>query len=347
MIEVQGLSKFYGSFQALADVSFSVGRGEVLGFLGPNGAGKSTTMKILTTYLSASEGTARVCGFDVHTHPLEVRRRVGYLPETPPLYGEMSVEEYLAFSGRARGLSSGALKSRLDAVVQECGLGVKRKSRIFELSKGYRQRTGLAQALIHDPEVLILDEPTSGLDPRQIIDIRALISRLSENRCIIFSTHVLQEATAVAARLVIINGGRKVADGTPDELASQALDSVPADLLVQGEEGGLWEVLLTVPGVLAVQRQPSEPGWTRYALEVAPGAAARAACASVVEAVQGQGRRLIELATRKRTLEDSFLQLLRREGGAAPAAAQTEPGDKAAPEAVAAVDEQASAEAPS
>ena len=205
MIEVKGITKYYGDFKALDDVSFNVGRGEVLGFLGPNGAGKSTTMKVLTTFISASEGTASVCGHDVHAAPQEVRKRIGYLPETPPLYGDMTVEDYLTFAGNARGLKGHNLKDRLETVVTDCGLRSKLKSRIIELSKGYKQRTGLAQALIHDPDVLILDEPTSGLDPMQIVEIRKLIERLRENRCIIFSTHILQEATAVADRLVIVN----------------------------------------------------------------------------------------------------------------------------------------------
>lgn len=311
MIEVRGITKFYGTFKALDDVSFDVAKGEVLGFLGPNGAGKSTTMKVLTTYISASEGTARVAGFDVHAQPREVRRRIGYLPETPPLYADMTVEDYLAFAGRARGLSGGTLKQRMDVVVAETGLLKKLKSRVSELSKGYKQRTGIAQALIHDPAVLVLDEPTSGLDPMQIIEIRNLIERLRQDKCIIFSTHILQEATAVASRLVIVNGGRKVADGTSDDLARLATDSQKVRVLVRGGDG-LAEALATLPGVSGVERVNPPQGYARYDLQTRGGATgARAVCEKVSELCRHRNLVLAELAPQSLTLEDIFLQLLR------------------------------------
>jgi ABC-2 type transport system ATP-binding protein len=311
MIEVRGITKYYGAFKALDDVSFDVARGEVLGFLGPNGAGKSTTMKVLTTYISASEGTARVGGFDVHAQPHEVRRRIGYLPETPPLYGDMSVEDYLAFAGRARGLTGAQLKSRLAAVVDETGLRRKLKARINELSKGFRQRTGIAQALIHDPEVLILDEPTSGLDPMQIVEIRRLIERLRETKCIIFSTHILQEATAVASRLVIVNGGKKVADGTVDDLARQARDAQKVRVLVKGASG-LLEALRAIPGVTRAEAVNPPAGYGRFELATSGGVAgARAVCERVSDLCRARGLTLAELAPQTQTLEDIFLELLR------------------------------------
>ena len=313
MIEVKGITKYYGSFKALDEVSFHVDKGEVLGFLGPNGAGKSTTMKVLTTYISASEGTATVGGHDVHVFPHEVRKRIGYLPETPPLYTDMTVEDYLKFAGRARGLRGSNLKDRLETVVSDCGLRNKLKARIVELSKGYKQRTGLAQALIHDPDVLILDEPTSGLDPMQIVEIRKLINRLREGRCIIFSTHILQEATAVADRLVIINGGKKVADGTVDELSARAADVQNVRLLVKGGDASLAEPLRNVANVTTVEMEQGPTGYSRFALKVGGGVkGSRAACESIFELVQGKGLKLTELAPERLTLEQVFLQLLRR-----------------------------------
>jgi ABC-2 type transport system ATP-binding protein len=313
MIEVKGITKYYGSFKALDEVSFHVDKGEVLGFLGPNGAGKSTTMKVLTTYISASEGTASVDGHDVHVFPQEVRKRIGYLPETPPLYGDMSVEDYLKFTGRARGLRGAKLKDRLETVVSDCGLRNKLKARIVELSKGFKQRTGLAQALIHDPDVLILDEPTSGLDPMQIVEIRKLINRLRENHCIIFSTHILQEATAVADRLVIINGGKKVADGTVDELTAKAADVQSVRLLVKGAEATLAEPLRNVENVQTVEMEQGPTGYARFTLKVGGGVrGCRAACESIDELVQRKDLRVSELAPERLSLEQVFLQLLRR-----------------------------------
>jgi ABC-2 type transport system ATP-binding protein len=220
MIEAVGLSKFYGDFAAIRSVSFSVPQGQVAAFLGPNGAGKSTTLKILTGYLTPSEGAARIGGLDVLQHRIEAAGRIGYLPENGPLYPEMTPLELLQFFGEARGLSNGALKGRIDAVVEQCNLqGVLEKS-IHKLSKGYRQRVGMAQALLHEPEILIMDEPTSGLDPNQIHDVRLLIRRLGETKTILISTHILQEVNAVCDHVILINEGRVVFDGTPPEMAA-------------------------------------------------------------------------------------------------------------------------------
>jgi ABC-2 type transport system ATP-binding protein len=321
MIEVKGITKYYGSFKALDAVSFHVKKGEVLGFLGPNGAGKSTTMKVLTTFISASEGTATIDGKDVHVFPHEVRKRIGYLPETPPLYGDMTVEHYLDFAGRARGLRGHELKDRMLTVVQDCGLRNKLKSRIVELSKGYKQRTGLAQALIHNPDVLILDEPTSGLDPMQIVEIRKLIMRLRENRCIIFSTHILQEATAIADRLVIINGGRVVADGTADDLSAKAADVLGVRVLVKGGTSAFVEVLRNIGHVQTVEMQVGPAGYGRYALRVGGGArGVREACEAIADQAHSRGLKVAELAPERLTLEQVFLQLLQKETPGQPAA---------------------------
>jgi ABC-2 type transport system ATP-binding protein len=210
MIDVRSLSMQYGSFTALDKVSFQARDREILGLLGPNGAGKTTAMRILTTYLHPTAGTAQIEGFDILEKPLEVRRQLGYLPETAPLYSDMQVEEYLRFVGQARGLSGLNLEKRLKWVREACEISFIWKHTVSELSKGYRQRMGLAQALIHDPKVLILDEPTSGLDPLQIIGIRQLIKDLAKEKTIIFSTHILQEVEAIADRIVIINEGKIV-----------------------------------------------------------------------------------------------------------------------------------------
>ena len=225
MIEAKNLSMRYGSFKALDSVSFQANEGEILGLLGPNGAGKTTAMRILTTYVYPFSGTAEIDGYDIIQNPIEVRRITGYLPETAPLYQDMSVDEYLIFVGQSRGFFGDQLSKRLDWVRESCGLKSVWKHIIFEISKGYRQRVGLAQALIHDPKVLILDEPTSGLDPLQIIGIRDLIRNLAKRKTIIFSTHILQEVDALADRIVIINNGRIIAEGTKQELAKQAMES--------------------------------------------------------------------------------------------------------------------------
>ncbi|MBI3940528.1 MAG: ATP-binding cassette domain-containing protein [Acidobacteria bacterium] len=219
MIEAVGLSKYYGDFAAIRNVSFAVPKGQVAAFLGPNGAGKSTTLKILTGYLSASEGVARIAGHDVLTDKLAATARLGYLPENGPLYPEMTPLELLRFYGEARGLSDGRLKAAVDAVVDQCGLQAVVEKSIHKLSKGYRQRVGMAQVLLHRPDILIMDEPTSGLDPNQIHDVRLLIRQLGRTKTILISTHILQEVGAVADRVILIHEGRLVFDGTPGEMA--------------------------------------------------------------------------------------------------------------------------------
>ena len=219
MIEVKNLSKKYGDFEAVRDVSFSLGRDQVLGFLGPNGAGKTTVMKILTGYHFPSAGEAIIDGISVEESPVEVKKRIGYLPESNPLYGDMSPEEYLYFAASARLLPKEKIRKAVDDAIAACGLEGERSHRIESLSKGYKQRVGLAQAIIHDPPILILDEPTSGLDPNQIIEIRSLITELGKRKTVILSTHILQEVEAVCSQVLILNEGRIAAQGTPDEIA--------------------------------------------------------------------------------------------------------------------------------
>lgn len=217
-IVVKALSKVYGTQNAVDDISFSVGEGEILGFLGPNGAGKSTTMKIATGYLPPSSGTVEVGGYDVMEHPLAVKKIVGYLPENNPLYTDMYIHEYLSFIGTLHGLKGKHLQHRKEEMVRLCGLEREQNKKIGALSKGYRQRVGLAQALIHDPAVIILDEPTTGLDPNQILEIRTLIKTISQNKTVIFSTHIMQEVQALCDRVIIINKGKLVADNAVSEL---------------------------------------------------------------------------------------------------------------------------------
>ena len=230
MISVQNLSKFFGPVLAVDRVSFEVARGEIVGFLGPNGAGKTTTMRIITGFLPATSGTVRVEGFDVFTHSSEVRRRIGYLPESPPLYNDMTVAGYLRFVARLKGMARADLAAALDRVLETCGLKDVRDRLLGHLSKGFRQRVGLAQALIHDPPVLILDEPTIGLDPKQIIEIRRLIRTLGGKRTVVLSTHILPEVSQVCDKVVIINDGRIVVE---DELANLTRGRTLEDVFIE------------------------------------------------------------------------------------------------------------------
>jgi ABC-2 type transport system ATP-binding protein len=231
-IKVQNLSKVYGTQRAVDNISFEVSKGEIIGFLGPNGAGKSTTMKILTGYIPATEGTAEVNGFDVRTSPMQVKTHIGYLPEHNPLYLDMYVKEFLDFAGSLYGLKGRTLQIRIDETIERVGLGLEKHKKIGQLSKGYRQRVGLAQALIHNPDVLILDEPTTGLDPNQLVEIRDLIKNVGKDKTVIFSTHIMQEVEAICDRVVIINCGKIVADSTLSELkkGGKAIEEVFREL---------------------------------------------------------------------------------------------------------------------
>lgn len=218
MIEAKGLSKYYGPFVAIKDISFSIPEGRIVAFLGPNGAGKSTTMKILTGYLAPSEGSAAIAGLDIRTRRLEASKRLGYLPENGPLYQNMTPMELLTFFGEARGMDEATLKSRIDAVIQECALDLVIEKSIDKLSRGYKQRVGLAQALLHDPDVLIMDEPTAGLDPNQIREFRANIRKLGKSKTVLISTHILQEVDAIADYVLFVNNGKLVFEGATAEL---------------------------------------------------------------------------------------------------------------------------------
>ena len=221
MIQVENLTKVYGATRAVDDVTFNVRKGEVLGFLGPNGAGKSTTMKVLTCYLAPTGGRAKVAGFDVFDNSLEVRRHLGYLPEDTPLYKDMTVLEYLQFAAAMRGMASNRSEKRIKEIGGRCGLHEVAGKLVGELSRGYRQRVGLAQAMLDDPDILILDEPTSGLDPNQIVEIRQLIKEVGKEKTVILSTHILPEVQATCSRILIISSGKLVADGSPDELRAR------------------------------------------------------------------------------------------------------------------------------
>lgn len=239
-IVVENLTKIYGLQKAVDDISFRVETGEVLGFLGPNGAGKSTTMKAITTYLSPSSGNIRLGNYNIYDHPEEIRRRIGYLPENNPLYLDMPVIDYLAFVAKLQGISQNKIKESILEMVKVCGLEGEKHKKIAELSKGYRQRVGLAQALIHDPQVLILDEPTTGLDPNQIVEIRELIRKIGREKTVILSSHILAEVEATCDRIMIINKGKIVADGTADALRKHA--GGKEILHVSIEDGGINEI---------------------------------------------------------------------------------------------------------
>ncbi|WP_276496181.1 gliding motility-associated ABC transporter ATP-binding subunit GldA [Pontibacter litorisediminis] len=254
-VEVKNLTKIYGAQRAVDDISFTVEQGQILGFLGPNGAGKSTTMKIATCYLPPSAGTVLVAGHDVVQDPIAVRRNVGYLPEHNPLYLDMYVHEYLQFVASVYGLKGKLGRARVQEMVELCGLTLEQGKKIGALSKGYRQRVGLAQALVHDPQVLILDEPTTGLDPNQIVEIRSLIKQIGQNKTVIFSTHIMQEVTAICDRVVIINRGKLVANSDVASLQKGGRDEKVT--LVEFEAPVEIEALQSIPGVLQVELSQS------------------------------------------------------------------------------------------
>ena len=267
MIDVKNLWKNYGSFEAVKDVSFFIDKGEVVGFLGPNAAGKTTTMRILTCFMPATQGSVSVAGFDVFDNPMSVKKRVGYLPEHPPLYHEMTVESYLSFVGKIKGLSGKNLNMKLDKVLERTSTADVRSSLIANLSKGYKQRVGLAQALIHEPEVLVLDEPTVGLDPKQIIEVRELIKELGEDHTIILSTHILPEVSATCGRVIIINKGIIVAEDTPENLTSGLQGQERIEIEVDGPSKKVLETLSKIKGVLKVSEE-SDGSDNRYKIEL-------------------------------------------------------------------------------
>ncbi len=312
MIEVDHLHKVYGSTIALKDVSFKVEPGEILGFLGPNGAGKTTTMRILTGYLPATSGTATVAEYDVHTDSMAVRQRIGYLPERPPLYLDMTVEAFLHFVARIKGVAAGDRPTQVNYAIQRCGLEEKQSVLIRQLSKGFRQRVGIAQAIVHDPPVIVLDEPTSGLDPRQNNEVRQLIRSLAGDHTIILSTHILPEVDATCNRVAIINRGQLVAAGKLDTLMEQLTGSVSYVLEVRGAPAAVQQLLVTVPGVDTVEPAATSTAKdSRYRFQVKAGKTdpGEAIAAAIVRAGFG----LCELRRHQASLEDVFLNLTTEE----------------------------------
>jgi ABC-2 type transport system ATP-binding protein len=337
VIEVQHITKRYGPFTAVDDVSFRVERGEILGFLGPNGAGKTTTMRILTGYMPPTEGRATVAGFDVFDKPIDAKRRTGYLPETPPLYPEMTVREYLDFVSRIKGVPGKERKERVASVMQRTRIADMAERHCGKLSKGYRQRVGLAQALIHNPEVLILDEPTAGLDPKQIIETRELIRSLAGDHTIVLSTHILPEVSQTCQRVVIINKGRVVAVDTPDNLTARLRGT--ETLYVQVDAGALnpVEVLAAVPGVTRVSESDQHGTAAGFEVESDRGIDVRRDLARTI-VTRGWG--LLELRPMRMSLEEVFLQVTTEEidavtpdPGLPPSDAGPIPGSEEAPHA--------------
>lgn len=302
MIEVRDLTKNYGPHKAVDRISFSVKKGEVVGFLGPNGAGKTTTMKIITGFMPPSSGTASVAGFDVFENPLEVKRRIGYLPETPPVYGEMTVESYLSFVARLKGVEKTRVGAMVDRAIEKTELGSVRKRLIQNLSKGYRQRVGISQALVSDPEVLILDEPTVGLDPRQVAEVRSLIKELAGHHTIILSTHILPEVQATCQRIIIINKGKIVAEDSLESIGHRMKGSSRVHLKTAATEPRLKDELSAVAGVRAVNLR----GATEF--EIDTDGASEVTSALAAKAV-ASGAGLIELRQETFNLEDVFLKL--------------------------------------
>ncbi len=319
MIEVEHLSKVYSGRKAVDDVSFNVGKGEVLGFLGPNGAGKTTTMRILTCYMPSTEGTARIAGFDVFEQSLEVRKRIGYLPETPPIYPEMSVESYLGFVARIKDTPSNRRTQQVGKVIEECSLGDVRHRIIGRLSKGYKQRVGLAQALLNDPEVLILDEPTIGLDPRQIHEVRSLIKGLAPARTVILSTHILPEVSMTCNRVVIINKGKVVAMDTPEGLAAQMKGAERIALTVAGPAEAVRAKILAIEDVFSVAVADGGPAAApSFTVECRLHSDLRPVLA---RAMVAEGWDLLEMRGVSLSLEDVFINLTTQEPGEAESAA--------------------------
>ena len=321
MIEVQNLTKRYGPFTAVNDVSFRVERGEILGFLGPNGAGKTTTMRVLTGYMPPTEGKAIVAGYDVQDQPLEAKRRTGYLPETPPLYPELTVRDYLTFVAKIKGVPRSERKSRVEGSMERTRIADVATKHCSKLSKGYRQRVGLAQALLHNPEVLILDEPTAGLDPKQIIETRQLIKQLGGDHTIILSTHILPEVSQTCQRVVIINKGKVVAIDTPDNLTSTLRGSETLYVQVDALGADVSSTLAAVPGVTQVSVADTRGTLVGFEVNSETGRDVRRELAA--EIVQ-RGWGLLELRPMRMSLEEIFLHLTTEDTAAPAAAAETE-----------------------
>ena len=324
MIEVQHLTKRYGPFTAVDDVSFKAERGEILGFLGPNGAGKTTTMRILTGYMPPTDGKALVAGYDVLEKPIEAKRRTGYLPETPPLYPDMTVRDYLEFCARIHGIGRTQRRSRVDTVMGRTRIADMARRHCGKLSKGYRQRVGLAQALLHNPDVLILDEPTAGLDPKQIIETRQLIKELGGDHTVILSTHILPEVSQTCNRVVIINKGHVVAVDSPENLTSRLRGSETMYMQVDALGADASEALQRVPGVTRVRVADARGSVHGYEVESESGRDVRRELAA---AVVTHGWGLLELRPTRMSLEEIFLHLTTEDTATAPTAVEQRTGE--------------------
>lgn len=312
MIEVENLTKDYGSHRGIDGLTFTAGKGEVMGFLGPNGAGKTTTMRILTCFFPATSGKAVVAGYDCFEDSFEVRKRIGYLPENVPLYKDMVVKEYLTFVAGIKGIEVKEVTQRVAHTMGDCGLEGVSGRLIGELSKGYRQRVGLAQALVNNPKILILDEPTNGLDPSQIKEIRKLITDISSQRTVILSTHILPEVSMMCKNVVIINEGKLVATGTPDELTSRLKETSRMFLQISGDPQKVAKVLAEIEGVNRVERDPTADanGSSAFIVDLAKGPKVGQ---SIPPAIISNNWDLTEMRAMDATLEDVFIQLITKE----------------------------------
>jgi ABC-2 type transport system ATP-binding protein len=313
MIEVDHLTKSYGPVAAIRDVSFTVSPGQIVGFLGPNGAGKSTTMRILACFMPASSGAAKVAGYDVFAQSMEVRRRIGYLPENVPLYTDMRVAAYLDFVAEVKGIGRSERRRRVADVMDRCMVAEMQNRLIGKLSKGYRQRVGLAQAIVSDPDVLILDEPTIGLDPKQITEIRSLIKSLAGQHTVILSTHILPEVSMVCDAVIIINKGAIVAQGPIDTLVEQFFPTSRLEVEIVGPSAVVRERIRAIPGVLSVEDQPPANGVGRYTVEAARDRDVRA---EIFRLAAQQRWDLLELKRVGLTLEEVFIRVVAGEESA-------------------------------
>jgi len=316
VIEVSGITKEFGRFTAVNGLSFSVAKGEVLGFLGPNGAGKTTTMRILTGFIPATRGTAVVAGHDILSEPLQAKRKIGYLPESPPLYPEMTVFDYLEFVSRIKDVPRERRKTRIDESLERCSLTDVRDKLLGKLSKGYRQRVGLAQALVHEPEVLILDEPTAGLDPKQINETRALIRSLGGDHTVVLSTHILPEVVMTCDRVVILNKGSVVAQGTTQSLIDQFRQAEHLQVTVEGPEPEVLNTLRSQDGVMAAEPAKSasrEGNVQTYRLSVAPGQPGDNVRRELAARLVRAGYGLLGLHQEGTTLEEVYLRVVSSE----------------------------------
>jgi ABC-2 type transport system ATP-binding protein len=310
MIEISNLSKSYGRLKAVDQISFEVTRGEIVGFLGPNGAGKSTTLKMLTGFLPPTSGAARIAGKDIFRESLEVRKRIGYMPENVPLYTDMRVKEYLRFRGGLKGLSRSRLRKRLSEVMETCGLTHVRRKMIKTLSKGYRQRVGLADALIHEPDLLILDEPTNGLDPNQIRAIRSLIKNLGEKHTILISTHILSEVEMTCNKVVIIDEGKIKAADTPESLVGSMRTAGRVTVELKAPKSEVEEIILEFDEITRVVGESLQDDWNRFTLFAAPKTDTRLKISNLAAEKKWPLR---SLSRRIGTLEEVFIELTRKD----------------------------------